>query len=66
MYGIATLPDKVANKAHDAYYEKRNAIVHGREGIPMTLSEYQIAETHVIEAVLHLITECGEKYRLHV
>lgn len=66
VFGISTLSDKSANKAHELYYEKRNAIVHGRQGIPMTLSEYMEVEAHLIEAVLHLIQECADKYRLHV
>ena len=66
VFDIYTLPNKVANKAHDDYYVKRNAIVHGRQEVRMSLSEYHDAEIHLIEAVFHLIKECEEKYRLHV
>jgi len=66
VFDISTLPDKAANKVHDGYYEMRNAVVHGREGIRMSLSQYFDTETHLTEAVFHLIEECAEKYRLHV
>jgi hypothetical protein len=66
VFGISTLPHAAANRAHDDYYEKRNAIVHGRQGVRMTLVEYADVEIHLTEAVLHLIKECTDKYRLHV
>ncbi len=64
VFGISTYPDGYKPKLKQDWYEKRNAIAHGRAGVDMTLEEYIEVDAFVANAMLHLSDECLKKFRI--
>lgn len=54
------------NEARDSWYEKRNAIAHGRQAVEMTLGQYAEVEAFLYRCVTHLATECRTKFKVIV
>lgn len=73
VFGIDCFPSAFAqlkpqdiNKFYKEIYEKRNAIVHGRSFVEVTLGDYCKAEAFALTLFLHLSIVCREKYGLGV
>lgn len=56
--------DDYKNAQIDDWYEKRNAIAHGRAAVKMTLKDYCDVEIYALKAVQHYEKECKTKMRL--
>ncbi len=54
------------NNARKDYFEKRNKIAHGREGVEISLKEFADVDVFVTQSMLHLAKECRTKQRLIV
>lgn len=65
VFGISTTP-KEFNSKRDEWYDKRNAIAHGRSDVTMQLREYVEVQAFVIKSMLYLASECDTKQRLLV
>jgi len=61
VFGIKTVAAKCSAKKKAEWYEKRNAIAHGRSGVEMALSEYIEVEVFLAKSLLHVAIECAEK-----
>lgn len=66
VFGITTLPKGYLNTQRDAWYEKRNAIAHGRAGVVMTLGEYIEVDVFVAKAMTHVSQQCEDVLKLRV
>jgi hypothetical protein len=66
VFQIGVIPDGYVNKQKDAWYEKRNAIAHGRSGVVMTLAEYIEVEIFVARTLTFISDQCREKMKLVV
>jgi hypothetical protein len=67
VYEIEAVPPpntKDKNRQLDEWYEKRNAIAHGRDLVEMKLSEYCDVEVLVTQSVLWIAKQCEEKLKL--
>jgi len=60
VFGIKTVAAKCSAKKAK-WYEKRNAIAHGRSRVEMALSEYIEVEVFLAKSLLHVAKECEEK-----
>jgi hypothetical protein len=46
------------------WYEKRNAIAHGRKGVKMTLGEYVDVDAFVAQRMVQIASECADKLKI--
>jgi hypothetical protein len=56
--------DGYNNSQIDSWYEKRNAIAHGRKIVELTLREYCDIEIYSIKVVSHYEEQCKRKLRI--
>ncbi len=66
VYNIKTIPPEYKGKQKQEWYEKRNAIAHGRNGVEMTLAEYIDVDVFVAKSMLFLSEQCQTSYKLVV
>lgn len=72
VFGIELAPGstknerKENNSRRDQWYDKRNAIAHGRASIEMTLAEYVEADVFVYRSIGHLAEQCRGRQKLIV
>lgn len=58
------IPGRDYNNKRKSWYDKRNAIAHGRVQVLMTLHEYFEVETYVFHAASHIAEECRTKLKI--
>jgi hypothetical protein len=66
VFGIVTRPKEVTNEQRNAWYEDRNAIVHGRAGVTMTLDKYIEVDVAVAKAMTYVSTQCIDNLKILV
>ncbi len=66
VFGVNPIPDGYKMKNKQDWYEKRNAIAHGRSGVEMTLGEYIDVDVFVAKSMIHVSRQCKEKLKLMV
>lgn len=64
VFEIEVIPPGYKNKDKDQWYEKRNLIAHGREGVQMTFGEFIDVEAFVVKSMIHISEQCREKLKL--
>jgi hypothetical protein len=64
VFAIETIPDGYTNKHKQAWYDKRNAIAHGRKGVTMKLGEYIDVDVFVAKTMTHISDQCRYKLKL--
>lgn len=64
VYGIQTVPDPYKNKRLDDWYEKRNAIAHGRDPVEVKLSEYCDLYVFVAKSAQFVAEQCNTRLNL--
>lgn len=70
VFGLTLGPEgtnaekKEWNKKKDGWYENRNAIAHGREGVIMNLHNYSEVEVYCYLSMKSLAQQCEEKYNI--
>lgn len=60
------MPEGYKSDQKKGWYEKRNAVAHGRAHPTMTLAEYIDVDFFVTKTMLHITRECREKLKLVV
>jgi hypothetical protein len=65
VFQIQTVPDG-QGKQRDKWYDMRNAIVHGRQGVTVTLLEYSDLEIFIVRSMFFLCRQCRDKLKLIV
>ena len=63
VFGIVTVKPEDRNKKM-GWYKQRNAIVHGRGGVEMTLREYFEVEAFAAKTMLHISEQCFELLKI--
>lgn len=66
VFGVNPIPDGYTGKNKDDWYDKRNAIAHGRSGVEMTLGEYIDVDVFVAKSMINVSYQCKEKLKLMV
>ncbi len=66
VYGLKTIPNGYTDKQRDTWYEKRNAIALGRQGVRFTLVEYSEALIFVVKSMFYLSYQCHQNLKLIV
>ena len=64
VYGIRTVPDPYMNKQLDDWYEKRNAIAHGRDPVEVKLSEYCDLDVFAAKSAQFVAEQCNTRMNL--
>jgi hypothetical protein len=64
VFRITTIPPPFKSKQKDEWYEKRNAIAHGRHGVTMTLSEYSDVDVFVAKSMQFIRDQCKDSRRV--
>ena len=57
-------PEYKKNNPKREWYEKRNAIAHGRASVKMTLGEYIKVEVFVAKSMAHVSDQCRDKLKV--
>lgn len=66
VYGIKTIPDGFTGKQKELWYERRNAIAHGREDVTILLQEYIDVQVFVVKSMIHVFKQCRENFLLTI
>ena len=66
MFDITVISDGYAQNQKNDWYDKRNKIAHGFEGITMTLAEYVAGEVFVAKTVMSIRQQCQDKLNVVV
>lgn len=64
VFGIQTVPHGYEAKQRDEWYEKRNAIAHGRKVVFMKLDEYCNIEVYVMKSVRSIREQCEKNLKV--
>jgi len=64
VFGIKTVPD--SGSQLNEWYEKRNRIAHGRQGVRMLLGEYINVDVFISKCMRHVSEQCEASLKLIV